>query len=535
MDISGLTGDLFALPVPAAPSPAPATPVAATTVPVRPPPALVAASRAAPAPRQLWIALSLPLLALSPDTPHDVPVVVVEDERGRPTVVACNALAARQGVSVGLGLETALALAPELGVQRRTPSLEARRLEEVARLAMGFTPLVCVEAPDGLLLEVRGSRRLFGGLAALLGRLRTELARRHCAARLGIAPTPRAAVWLARAGDEQPVESPILLGGRLNALPLAVTRWPAATQEALARLGLRRLGDLVRLPRAGVARRYTTAVLAELDEAYGRLPAVRRHYRVPERFATALDLEAEIGNQALLEPALRRLLDDLGRFLEVRAAGVSACSIRFTHRGRAPTVLTLRRSELAGGGGDWHRLLYEHLARLKLPAAVTALSLRSGVLVPLPAASRLLPGLADPAATGAEGEWLIDRLKARLGEAAVTGLCLVEEHRPEGATRRIRPTLTRQAAERRGLLPSARRPLWLLAEPRPLTVRAGRPWLDGGLVLESGPERIESGWWDGSEIARDYYVARLAGQARLWLYRELGDGEPRWFWHGVYA
>ena len=535
MDISGLTGDLFAALAPAATLPAPATPPAATPVPVRPAPARVAVTRVQAQPRQLWVALSLPLLALSPDTPQDVPVVVVEDERGRPTVVACNTLAARQGVSAGLGLETALALAPELGVQRRTPSLEARRLEEVARLAMSFTPLVCVEPPDGLLLEVRGSRQLFGGLTALLGRLRTELARRQCTARLGVAPTPRAAAWFARAGDERPVESAAQLGGRLNALPLAVTRWPAVTQEALARLGLRRLGDLVRLPRAGVARRYTTAVLAELDEAYGRLPAVRRHYRAPERFTTVLDLEAEVGNQALLEPVLHRLLDDLGRFLEVRAAGIRACSVRFTHRGRAPTVLTLRRSELAGGGGDWHRLLYEHLARLKLPAAVTALSLRSGVLVPLPATSSLLPGLADPAGTGAEAEWLIDRLKARLGEAAVTGLCLVEEHRPEGATRCIPPTLAGRAAEGRDRLPAARRPLWLLAEPRPRTVRGGRPWLDGGLVLESGPERIESGWWDGSEVARDYYVARLAGQARLWLYRELGDGGVRWFWHGVYA
>lgn len=530
MDITGLTGDLFA-------SLAPAAPVAATatTVPLRPPPALVAAPRAQPAPRQLWIALWLSLLALAPDTPQDVPVVVIDDERGRPTVVACNARAAGQGVSAGLGLETALALAPDLGVQRRAPALEARRLEEVARLAMGFTPLVCVEAPDGVLLEVRGSRRLFGGLAALLARLRAELARRDCTARLGVAPTPRAAVWLARAGDEQPVETPTQLGGRLNALPLAVTRWPQATQEALVRLGVGRLGDLVRLPRAGVARRYTPALLAELDEAYGRRPAVRRHYRAPERFTAALDLEAEIGDQALLEQLLHRLLGDLERFLEARAAGIGACAVRFTHRRRAPTVLTLRRSEPAGGGGDWHRLLHEHLARLQLPAAVTALSLRSGVLVPLPVASRLLPGLADPADQGAEAEWLIDRLRARLGESAVTGLCLVEEHRPEGATRCVRPALARRAPEPTGRLPAARRPLWLLAEPRPLTVRGGRPWLEGGLVLESGPERIESGWWDGSEVARDYYVARLAGRVRIWLYRELGAGGTRWFWHGVYA
>ena len=544
MDSTGLTGDLFALPT-GRPDTAP--PAVTTPLPKRQRPVLRAAPAARPdavsgAPaavprpaRQLWLALDLPALALGPGTREDVPVAVVDDVRGRPCVIAVNALAARAGVQPGLGLETALALAPALEVEPRSAALEARRLEELARLAGTFSPLVCVEPPDGLLLEIRGSCRLFGGLQSLVARLTQALAQRQCVARLGIAPTPRAAVWLARAGEARPLESEGQLGGGLGRLPLGVTRWPESTQQLLARLGLRVIGDLVRLPRAGIAQRFTVPLLAELDEAYGRRPAVRRAYRAPERFATRRELDAEIESQAWLEPVLHELLDELGRFLERRAAGVAGCAIRCEHRGRPPTVLVLRRRELTSLGTQWHRLLHERLARLVLPAPVRALSLRSGVLVPLPAATAVLSGLADPAAATAEAGWLIDRLQARLGEAAVAGIQLVPGHRPESATRHVLPAAGGVAGVPAMPLPAARRPLWLLREPKPLGVRDGRPWLGAPLILESGPERIESGWWDGADVCRDYYVARPVSGPRLWIYRELGAGEARWFWHGLYA
>jgi protein ImuB len=510
---------------------------------VRTPPRLVVSAPAAPRRlRQLWVAIHLPDLALAADAPADLPVAVIDlAAQGPQTVVACNARAARLGIAAGLKLSAAVALATDLCVQAREPAEEARRLAELARLSTSFTPVVCVESADDLLLEVRASQRLFGGLDALLGRLRAELGARRCVATLGVAPTPTAAVWLARAGDPRPVESLALLGGRLNDLPLGITRWPAAVQETFARLGLRRLGDLVRLPRGGVARRFTPQLVAELDEAYGRTPAVRRRHVLPERFRSRLDLEAEVERHDLLEPVLHRLLGELGDFLEVRAAGVTACVLGFEHRGRPATRVVLRRSQAAGRGAEWHRLLYERLARLELPAAVNAVSLRSGVVAPLVARSAHLPGLADPAAAGDQAQVLLDRLRARLGEAAVTGVCLVEEHRPEAASRPIRPVPPARAARGAGAagLPCAPRPLWLLAQVQPLLLRHGLPWLAGGLALESGPERIESGWWDGADVCRDYYVARLASGARIWIYRERGAAQDgavaRWYWHGVYA
>jgi protein ImuB len=84
-------------------------------------------------------------------------------------------------------------------------------------------------------------------------------------------------------------------------------------------------------------------------------------------------------------------------------------------------------------------------------------------------------------------------------------------------------------------LPCAPRPLWLLATPERLGVRRGEPRHDGPLRIESGPERIESGWWDGSDVARDYYVAATRAGVRLWIYRERGAAARHWFLHGVFG
>jgi protein ImuB len=79
----------------------------------------------------------------------------------------------------------------------------------------------------------------------------------------------------------------------------------------------------------------------------------------------------------------------------------------------------------------------------------------------------------------------------------------------------------------------ARRPVWLLDEPSKLRASEVRQWQEGQAVLEEGPERIESGWWDGKGIARDYYIVRRTGGARFWVFQERQS--KRWYLHGVFA
>jgi protein ImuB len=134
---------------------------------------------------------------------------------------------------------------------------------------------------------------------------------------------------------------------------------------------------------------------------------------------------------------------------------------------------------------------------------------------------------------------LVDRLRARLGEDAVTLVAPHAEHRPERAWREqgIRHAASGNPARKTGetvkWVPDPPRPVWLLAEPEPLGhLLEAQPW-----VLRDGPERIESGWWDGADVRRDYFVAENPRGETMWIYRDhrygIEDGE--WFLHGVFS
>jgi protein ImuB len=513
MRARGSTRDLFApLPVPPAP---------------RTPPRPAPEPAAAPQSRQLWLCAWLPELALAAVGDTRGARAVIEGVDRRQIVVAANAAATAHGVTAGLGLNAAYALCPTLITQERDARAEEHLLHALARRATGYTPVVCLAPPDELLLEIRASQRLFDGLDSLVARFSAELTGLKHALKVGLAPTAQAARWLARAGHHS-VASPALLASRLSTLAIACTRWPPQVQETLARFGVSRLGELNRLPRDGLARRCPAFVLAELDAAYGRRPAPHLPYLAPERFQERLDFDEPVETLPELNPALDRLLDSLERYLTVRAAAVAALTFSFEHRGRATRVV-VQRSSAAQAAGDWRRLLRERLMRLTLPAEVVAVRLRSGVVTGAEPTSGTLPGIPDAAFVNAAAGALLDRLRARLGESAVIGLCLVPEHRPEAAVRRIVPQTDRSREPIS--LPSAPRPLWLLNQPEPLVLRARLPCYHGSLALESGPERIESGWWDGGDVRRDYYVAATEQGVRLWIYRT----SRRWFLHGVFA
>jgi len=220
------------------------------------------------------------------------------------------------------------------------------------------------------------------------------------------------------------------------------------------------------------------------------------------------------------------------RYLRQRGLPATTVSFALGAPARTPVHLT--------------SVLRERLARVTLPAAMESITLTSDGTVPL--AGRNLGLLPGDEATAVEVP-LVDRLRARLGEDAVMRVAPHAEHRPEqamtdvaaAATESGRPAAKRQAkahpAKTSGVvtrdLPEAPRPLWLLAEPQPLAhLFESKPW-----VLRDGPERIESGWWDGADVRRDYFVAESPHGEIMWIYRDhrygIDDGE--WFLHGVFA
>ncbi|MEX2239477.1 MAG: DNA polymerase Y family protein [Burkholderiales bacterium] len=418
-------------------------------------------------------------------------------------MLVCNGAAEALGVRPGSALTAAWALAPQLRILPRDAAAEAGALEAVASWACQFTAKVSLEPPQAVLLEVEGSLRLFGGAVRLMARLRSGVADLGFEALLAAGPTARAALWLARGGGET-----------LQALPVGAIDPEPETLALLRRIGVGTLGELMRLPRAGVAARFGQGLLRDLDRALGRAPEPRVFFEPPGRFNMRLELPAPVMEAERVLFAARRLLLQLEGFLAARQSGVRGFTLRLSHRGEQPTLIDIGSATPHRDIEHWQRLLRERLEITVLKSPAEAIRLEAAGLTPLAGAA---PGLFGDARSQAEAwERLTERLQARLGGAGVHGLTTHAEHRPERAWRAAAAGTAADQA-----LPGPR-PLWLLEPPR----RLG----EGEFVLLAGPERIESGWWDGDDVARDYFIA-ARGASLAWIYR----AREGWFLHGLFA
>ncbi len=187
-------------------------------------------------------------------------IAVVDLQHGGKVVCACDAAAAAAGIAPGMALNSALALLPGLQVLARDERRERELLQALAEWAVRFTPRVSLEPPDAVLLEVRGSLRLFGGARRLIAQLRAELQAAGLEPCLALTPTPLASLWLARSGKEVALRRREALASALAPLPLACTRWPERSLRVARDDGG---ADDRRLP--AVAARWLCAALRTAD------------------------------------------------------------------------------------------------------------------------------------------------------------------------------------------------------------------------------------------------------------------------------
>lgn len=497
-------------------------------------------SHPVPAPQRLWLVLRLPALMLEIGQP---PVGVGEAAHGsrpravvartgrNPELLLANAAATALGVRAGMSAAMALSLAgPALYLAQRDEAAEAAALRSLGDWAWQFTPTVTLLPPDGLGLEVAPSLTLFGGLAALLGRVRGQLQALGHELRLGVAPTLTAADLLAQAGDAEPILSLQDLAAGLRGLPLSRLRVPAALGR-LRGMGIHRLGGLLRLPRAGLAERLGPQLLHWLDQALGRVAEVPTLHLLEERYVRRIDFLEEIETASRLERHAGLLLLGLCGWLGARGLGLLQAEWSLVHAHAPATTLRLGLLEPSHDPAHLLGVQREQWSRLRLVAPVRALSLtlllHAGCVA---VTASLLRAEGRPGAARGEPapERLVELLQARLGTTAVCGLAVQDEHRPERAWSRVAPG-AEQPCQDAGM-----RPLWMLPQPLPLEVDASGPRHHGPLTLTGQPERIESGWWDGLEVARDYYTALSAEGRAYWIYRDL-HAPGRWYLHGIFG
>jgi protein ImuB len=499
--------------------------------------------------RARYLALYLPGLATDrirraePGLPPSLPLATWAPIGNRRVLTAVDSAAADARLRPGQALADAQAVAPDLLLRPTDSAGDARALHALALWARRYTPLTAADPPNGLLLDITGCAHLLGGEAALLRDALVRLRQVGITARGAVAGAAATGAALARARGDNPVvvsgieaavAAPVLLGPAL--------RLPQAMVAELARLGLRRVHDLLGQPRGPLARRFGQDLLDRLDMVVGRRRVSIQPTIPPPDLAAVQDLLEPIITRAGIDAVLDRLL--VGFCAGLRQAGLGARQVTLTAWRVDGAV-----QEVAIGTGlavrdpaHLRRLFAERLERLEPDLGFERMALEARATEPMAVAAQFslaVGGRHDEAATAVALAQLLDRLGQRL---PVHRVAPVASHWPEHAV---------TAQDPHGAVPAVPpgwaaqpRPVLLLRRPAPLEVVIPMP--DGlpsllrlhGLAHRlhqvEGPLRLEPEWWRDrpGRFRRDYYRVELASGARLWICRTGLPGATRWLLHG---
>ncbi|MBX3531497.1 MAG: DNA polymerase Y family protein [Rhizobiaceae bacterium] len=495
------------------------------------------------------------------DGRHMRPPLLVSHRDGQAQrILAIDERAGALGLKPGLGVADARAMHSCLDVVEADPVADRRCLESLADWCDRYTPLTALDGDDGLFLDITGCTHLFGGEEAMLRDVLARLRRQGFDTRGAVASTVGAAWAAARFFPDGGLVEPGGEARLIGPLPLAALRIEPAICLRLEGVGLRKIGDIMKAPRAPLARRFGAALLVRLDQALGAVEEA-----VSPRLPVA-DLSVE---RILAEPI--SLVDDIEK---LSAALARVLSTDLERRGEGARRLQLSLFRLDGGvqrlevGASQPLRDPDFVARLfheKLVAVGEAIDpgygfelVRLSVLGTAPLAEEQADFAGGSERSVADLALLADRLRARLGDAILEQPVMVASHLPERAQRSEPFSVPIPAARdvENGHMQSSRsnpaeRPVRLLPRPEPVDVAAaevpeGPPasfrWRRAlhRVMRAEGPERIAPEWWrqPAKAESRDYFRVEDEAGRRYWLYREGFYGTasaPRWYMHGLGA
>lgn len=462
-----------------------------------------------------WVCIVFPQLALDgvqrvhPEP--EQPLVLLAGTPQRRVLQTVNDAARALGLRPGQSLTAAHALVKTFASAEYDPAEIERYQQFLAAWAYQFSSQVSLYYPRALLFEIESSLGLFGPWPRFEARLRKELTELGFRHRIVAAPNPAAARVLANIDDGLAVQDDGLMQA-LALLPIDRAGLDPQAATALSRMGLRTLAQVQALPRHTLARRFEAGLLKYLDALAGQRPLALAFYQPPDRFDVRIELNFDVqSHQALLFP-LRRLTGDLSAFLCGRDSGVQRFDLHLEHAQAPDSVIKVGLLSAEREPAMLFELARGRLEQVQVTSPVRGFRL---VAQDLPVFVPQRQDLFDdrPQQT-LPWEQLRERLRARLGDEAVQGLRFHADHRPEcawQATADKNPCPT---------LNTVQRPGWLLNEPTLLG--------EQGVQILMGPERIESGWWDGADIRRDYYLIQTRAGQQGWAFRTVGQGEGLW-------
>ncbi len=465
---------------------------------------------------QLWLYLHFPALQLDAlfAEQSDQPIVLVDGQRFQ--IIQANSLALEHGIKIGMGLGSASALCHQLQVHPYQAGQEQQTLLDIAQWLYLVTSDIVLQPPQGVLLKVSNMLSLYGGLNDYWHTLSQHLDQLGYRYYYSTGFSPYSAMLLAKSATMLISNDKEQLRERLDSYPISATELPEKQVDSLLRVGVNTLADLLNLPMSELARRFDIDLVNYVGRLLGQFKHPVDFYHPPEKFHRYLELLYEIENIQWLERPLKKLLQHLELFLTLRNR--VAYELQLTLHQRDKQTDTIHFTSACGDymTHQWLKLCQLTLESLKLTAPVQGLTLtivRGGLL---DAASRDMFNGTQGQQSSLE---LIGLLQAKLGKEKVRKVALSHDPRPEKATLLCDPTLPIPVKPHVNRC----RPSFLLPTPEPLQEK---------VTIEQGPERFVTGWWDGDDITRDYFIARSHSGRWLWVFR---NQDKQWFLHGQFS
>jgi len=502
----------------------------------------------------LWLCIQFPKLplevltrALDQDI-HTAYLAVIEKQ----LVVGCSKPACELGIEPGLSIATACALSANLQLLDRDLQREQQQLEQLAQWGYSFTPVISTRAANiigggdshsaCLNLELSGCLKANGGLRALLDQLQNELNQMGIGCVMGLGHSPSAArmlsqlkehrLWLAQTHT---APSPQQWKQWISFSPSKLLDCDNKTITKLYACGIKRVSQLLAIPLSEVGSRFGRSFVDYLARLNGSRQDPIPSYRPPARFDSELFFPSPLDNsEQLLFPA-GRLLRELCQQLQRRQLYTQQLHwlLDYGQGKNKEVILEISHPQL-----DPQRLIALtrlQFERTSLEHPVQTLRLSSQQLHPL-AEDEISEDLFDEANQGKHSQQLLDKLKARLGHQALSGIALKESYLPEQAWQSADSLLLKTNPKKKAhqLYPiKAQRPTWLLSRPSKLLNRNQKLFYQEELQLLQGPERIDGYWWQHGRHGRDYYIAREGDGSLYWIFQDLTTEE--WFLHGIFS
>lgn len=392
--------------------------------------------------------------------------------------------------------------------------------ETITHIAYGYSDQLNWPNPNTLILEIERSHRLHQTPQQLIADLLIHLEPLGLMAQWGIAPNPAAAELMAQ--HQIKCWDQASLTRCLNEWPVEHLDIDHKTQCALTSCGIHTLGELKQQPSSQRLRRFGPKLQHHIDRLYGELSVPLTHWQPTEDYYQRIDLMDPITHTSRLQHHLEKALVDLEHWLIQRDRALTHLDIRCKHEHTSKTSLPDVVIHIGLAQPGFNQAHLKELIALKLEALFLKKPLTTLIVQGQSTTEHRPPQIDLLSGHNQDQTWpdLLDCLQTKLGHQAIVSLNSHPDHRPEKSWSWAPPNEAQSITDHRP------RPTWLINEPAPCD--------RSQLLLEHGPERIETGWWEEQSVQRDYWTAHEPSGRKVWVFHE---HSPRmgWFIHGIFG